>query len=263
MTSAAHELQRVATLPPPRRHYARAPIIETIIELRVNGSEGMNVSSLEGVRSAEDIQRYPEMATLFQSEAGFEIDATGASRISTSPSAVHGYQFRDPVGARFFQAKTSGFSFHKHAPYTQWEDCRDEARRLWELYREVARPTRISRIGLRYVNRLDLPARGELKDYLLTVPEIAPGLPQELGAYAMQLSIPIPELQSSVLVIRQAMVEPDRVETVSILLDFDLVQVLDLDPTSDAVWDALESLHEHENEVFERCITNRTRLLIT
>jgi uncharacterized protein (TIGR04255 family) len=261
MTLISGTLERRTTSTSPRPQYARAPILEAILEIRAVLPGGVTVDSLRDVRAGSDVEQYTEAADL--GNVDIRVDATGGAPVVSATNEPQGYQFRDPSAARLFQARLDGFSFHKHAPYTHWEEWRDEARRLWNRYREVAQPVRLSRIGIRYINRLDLPPAKELKDYLLTAPDIAPGLPQNLTAYAMQLSIPWPDLPNAVLVVRQAMVEPPSLDVVSILLDLDVVQVLDLPANGDDVWVALEELHTRENDAFEWCITNRTRALFS
>jgi uncharacterized protein (TIGR04255 family) len=54
----------------------------------------------------------------------------------------------------------------------------------------VARPTKVTRIAVRYVNRIEIPAGVDFKEYILTGPEIAHGIPQTLDNFFMRLEIP-------------------------------------------------------------------------
>src|SRR5207249_4682207 len=98
-------------------------------------------------------------------------------------------------------------------PYDSWEAFRAEARRLWKTYRDVARPAKIDRMAVRYVNRLDLPADlRDFKDYLRTVPEVSGDLPQALAGFFLQLNIPQPDLGCTLL-LNEAIIEPTRPRT--------------------------------------------------
>jgi uncharacterized protein (TIGR04255 family) len=75
-----------------------------------------------------------------------------------------------------------GFAMSRLAPYENWNAVRDEARRLWDIYRSIAKPSKLIRLAVRYINRIDMPLPlGDFKDYLRTVPDVSPDLPQGLA----------------------------------------------------------------------------------
>ena len=87
-----------------------------------------------------------------------------------------GYLFRSADTKQAVQALKDGFSFSRFRPYQDWDAFSKEARDLWERYVSLTKPEKVNRISLRYINRLELPLPfGDFKEYLLTVPEIAPG----------------------------------------------------------------------------------------
>ena len=100
----------------------------------------------------------------------------------------------------------------------------------------------------------------DFKDYLRTVPEVSPDLPQGLSGYFMQLQIPQEDLRA-MLILNQAIIPPPTPKVVSVLLDIDLGREIEL-PDTEAAWDVLEQLHTRTDQVFEACITDRTRELI-
>jgi uncharacterized protein (TIGR04255 family) len=62
--------------------------------------------------------------------------------------------------------------------------------------------------------------------------------------------------------LNETLVEPPRSGIVAVILDIDLFRTEDI-PQEDAdIWRLFETLHERKNEVFEACITDRTRELI-
>jgi uncharacterized protein (TIGR04255 family) len=68
------------------------------------------------------------------------------------------------------------------APYENWNAVRDEARRLWALYRSIAKPSKLIRLAVRYINRIDMPLPlGDFKDYLRTVPDVTTREPCSTG----------------------------------------------------------------------------------
>src|SRR5581483_1798697 len=108
------------------------------------------------------------------------------------------------------------------------EDLRDEVQRLWAVYQDIAKVRRITGLGVRYVNRIDLPGPAlNLKEWLLTGPEVAEGMHQNLAGFTMQLLLPQPDLKSTVAVIREAVVAPPKPDLVSVVLDTDVRQTAD------------------------------------
>ena len=239
-------------------HYARAPITEAIIDLRVVLPESARLEDLSAIaRGRED--EYPHKQdrhfTLGQMQLGEQVSASASSRHI-------GYLFKSADGCNIFQARLDGFTMSRLAPYDRWERFRDEARRWWDEYYHVAKPTIATRIALRYINRLDLPLPlADFKDYLRTVPEVSPDLPQGLAGYFIQLRIPLVDI-NSMAVLSETIIEPVKPGVVSVVLDIDISRSDDLPSNHNALWEFFEELHVRKNEVFEACITDRTRELI-
>jgi len=243
---------------PTQRHYPKAPITEAIIDLRVELPEGTGVDVLgkvhEGLEAA-----YPTKKNRIHAEVQGQIGDQGTAAAATSKRI--GFLFRSQDGKYIFQARLDGFTMSRLAPYERWEPFRDEARRLWDVYRSVAKPTKVTRLALRYINRLDLPLPiADLKHYLRTVPEVSSDLPQNLAAYFMQLRIPQEDIKSSLL-LNQAIIDPARPGVASIVLDNDIFRVDDIPTNELGVWDFFEVLRQRKNDVFEASITDQAREL--
>lgn len=238
--------------------YSRAPITEAIIDLRLKLPKDASLAQLEEC-GKEEAERYPEKSIL---KVGVSHVEMGESLKTSASSREIGFLFRSKDAKQIFQVHLEGFTVNRLAPYVGWEAFRDEARRLWRLYRKIARPVQLDRVAVRYINRLDLPLPiAELKEYLRTVPEVSPGLPQTLANYFMHLNIPFEDLKLT-LVLNQTVVAPPDPSRVSIALDIDLYRTEELTWSDEWLWETLEKLHVRKNEIFEACITDKTRELI-
>ncbi len=240
-----------------QRHYQNAPITEAIIDLRVELRETVKVADLEKVH-AEQESAYPikknRNLVVGQIQVG--------NQIATAASSKHiGFLFQSQNKKQIFQARLDGFTMSRLAPYENWEVFCKEARRLWDRYRSVAEPKKLVRLAVRYINRLDLPLPvPDLKEYLRTVPEIAPDLPQDLAGYFLHLRIPMEDIKCTLLV-NQTIIEPGGPNVVSVVLDNDIYRDADVPQDEDAVWHFFEELRVRKNEVFESSITDRAREL--
>lgn len=242
----------------PPKHYSHAPITEALIDLRVELPAGVTLSTLADLHSGIKAD-YPIRQELLI----FQGQMTGGASVGASASQTQtGYIFLSSDRKQIFKSRLDGFTFSRLAPYDRWNTFRDEAQQLWRIYQSATNLKLITRLTVRYINRLDLPLPlGDLKDYLQTVPEVSPDLPQGLIGYFMQLQIPQEDL-GGMLVLNQALIPPPLPDVVSILLDIDLFRETDLPDDEAALWDILEQLHTRTDQVFEACITDRTRELI-
>ena len=66
-----------------------------------------------------------------------------------------------------------------------------EAIRLWDIYREVAQPGEVQRLGVRFINRIDVPIHElDLDDYFTGLGKAPGGLPWKNFLYRNELSVP-------------------------------------------------------------------------
>lgn len=240
-------------------HYTKAPITEALIDLRVQLPAERGLADLEQVHVRE-ANFYPQKRSLVTVHAKIR---AGREASAQADQEQHGIILESQDKRHICQLQLGGFTLSRLAPYETWESLRTEARRLWNIYREIAQPTKVTRIAVRYVNRLDLPLPlKDFRDFFRTVPEVSPALPQGLSGLFMQLQIPQSDI-SCMLILNETLVPPARAEVVSVVLDIDLFRQESLPPDDEEVWGLFEVLHARKNEVFEACITDRTRELIS
>lgn len=154
------------------------------------------------------------------------------------------------------------FSFSKTRPYSEWPDVRNEASRLWQRFTAITRPTSVNRIGLRYINRIDIPLpTARLEDYFLTRLDIAATLPSNVSSWTFEVGMPQQDLADTVVVLRQARVAPPHPGVASIIFDIDVTKGMQLAGGYDAIWDQFETLHSRANLYFEGSITDKVREL--
>jgi uncharacterized protein (TIGR04255 family) len=244
------------------RHYARAPITEAIIELTCDLP---NDVSLEDLTHVADHQTFTSTNPAYFISNQIVVGPEGIKGNTTSQQIGHVYRRDD--GLRAIQSRLNGFAYSVLAPYDRWETFSSESWASWEKYREVARPTRVTRLGVRFINRIDIPqAPIEIKDYLRTAIDVSPYLPQVNTSYFLQVVVPLLNFDASAT-ITSTVIPPSSAETTSLILDIDAWRQLDVQLGDDAgnerLREALEELRAAKNFVFEACITDATRGLIS
>jgi len=237
--------------------YSKPPISEAIIAINVTPGEGLTVGDVE--RFAESEPQYPERKKIRIGHSRIQLGEKPVAEASTTDA---GFLVSNAQKTQVFQARVDGFIMSRLAPYEHWEPFQAEARRLWRSYREMTKPLRIERLAVRYVNRFDFPLPLiDLDDYLRTAPSVSPDMPRSIAAYFMQLNIPQKDIACTLL-LNQTNSEPARPDVVSIILDIDLCRDHDVPQDETELWRLCEVLRVRKNQIFEACITERTRELI-
>ena len=244
-----------------REIFAHAPIQEAVLDIRVELTEELAVPDLDSAFHALIRDRFPKSVRRNEWQLQFEVDEHGHPHDVASSEGAQGFLYRSIDESKIVQARLNGFAFSKLRPYETWEGFCGEAQELWATYQKVAQPKRVTRLALRYINRIELPLPlADLKEYILTVPEIAPALPQALATFLTRLVIPDTE-SDSVVIITETVPQSNEPSTVSFIFDIDAYKVVELRPESDQLWDVFETLHEVKNRFFFGSITEKAKEL--
>jgi uncharacterized protein (TIGR04255 family) len=238
-------------------YYENAPITEALLDIKVELPGTLSLQVLESIHNRVR-DKYPGKANRNYVESQFSV---GDQVSATAKQTPMGFAFSSQDGKQVFQARRDGFTFSRLRPYGNWAELRDEGRRLWNIYREIVNPERITRVAVRYINQIDIPGPAiDYKDYFRTTPEVSPSLPQGLSGFFMQLQFPQPDFEG-LLILTQTAVPPPHPDTSSVVLDLDVFKAVTESPSDAEVWDLLERLRNRKNEFFEGSITDRTREL--
>jgi uncharacterized protein (TIGR04255 family) len=241
--------------------------VEALIDLRVTQEEGFTVEDLAKIRELV-ADSYPNQSTEYVYSGQIYIEEAGDPLQTEATPQSNGFRFISQDKRHIFYARLDGFVLSVRAPYDRWETFRNEARRLWDLYRSVTKVESITRAAVRYVNQINIPGdQVELDEYFRTSPKVSPGYTHgQLAGFFVQLQLWQEDLNCW-LVVNESPAQSPNAQTATILLDLDLFQERFDEPwgveEDESVWDFLERLRERKNEVFEASITEKTRGLFS
>lgn len=233
-------------------HFDKAPIREAVIAIQVHDLPESTASELR-LLPEQVKDSYPQKLELKHAEFVGQIGPQGST--ATASQKIIGFQFQAADSKQIFQARVNGFSFHRLAPYQSWGPFRDEAFRLWKLYREVVGPVKVINFSVRYINALVVPAPGQLEDYLRVYPEIPPDIPQTFRNYLMRLDLTLEDegFGEGTLTMTQNLL-PSEPGTASILLD-NLFSYAASDVPDDILWNRIDAVQAVKNRVFVAALT--------
>jgi uncharacterized protein (TIGR04255 family) len=243
-------------------HLPHAPIMEALIDLRVDLPPGVDLERIAQVGEALQ-EEYPTRRSRVMLAGSFSFTGDDSAPSTQANQKVDGYAFESRDKQRVVQLSQGGFTFSWLRPYDTWERLRDEAKARWVEYRAKLKPVAVTRVGLRYLNRMELPLPvQDLRDWVLSGPQLAPGLPTSLVGLFSQLAVPLPEARSMVTITETFDAPGDRKDVLPLVLDIDVGTVdLRFEPDSKAIWRLLEKLRHVKNDFFFKSITPRTRSL--
>lgn len=156
---------------------------------------------------------------------------------------------------------SQGLVISQLASYPSWDHFYRRIRRDREIAQKVLGYCKLRQIGVRYINRIDVPidedglARHE--DYLRLQIQLPPEYPDNIG-YALSVQLPLQELKS-VANINSGAVSSPMPNFASFTLDIDVVRVVDVPQRDDDIYELLSDMRKEKNKLFESFITDLAR----
>jgi uncharacterized protein (TIGR04255 family) len=244
-----------------RKHYNRAPVVEALIDIQIEGALSGTAQDVEQL--AESVKNdFPARLPLHSMQMGFQVPAAGgAPEIMGNQQLFIGYRLDRP--GRVLQFRINGFSYSHLAPYSNWETFSAEAEVYWDQYIAAIKPLQAARTAVRMINRLPLPAADIRLDTCLNFyPTLPDSLPSDAKSLFMQLQLPMKHVDpDAVAIIGLYTAPPLAFSPNAIMLDIDFI-VQKRSPIGD-VFKTLRLLGDTKDDIFEACIKDPIRELIS
>ncbi|MGH9392730.1 MAG: TIGR04255 family protein [Terriglobales bacterium] len=159
--------------------------------------------------------------------------------------------------ATVVQLRRGGFTFSKLRPYTAWEEVTAEALELWVRYAEVARPQRLTRLAVRYINDMTFPMAPAAR-YLSAPPVVPSPIPPKIGEFFSRVVILDQESNTTAILVQAQgpQPEPDRLR---LLLDIDVFHQGQVPMDRESCAARMQSLRELKNAIFFANITEMAK----
>lgn len=237
-------------------HFSKAPIVEAVLafEIEMQPKDLLPRLAAFGAHIGDS---YGERSEIRAHQVKLGIEG-----VSDTDSTVLGYRFRSKDNQHVVQVRLNGFAFSRLDPYDRWEAFRDEAHRLWRLYRQVVPFGAIQVFATRYINRLVVPAGRPINEYLNVYPSLPPEpLPQQGPLAFVRLQLYIPEPQGE-LTIQVQTVPSGETDKDAYILDNDL-RFPAVGLSEETIWKRLETARNLKNDYFFAEITEEMKGLIS
>ena len=153
----------------------------------MNFAENFSKTSLKLI-SDKLAQNYPIHRTLQNIRVNLDLSPHAGKDRKTSTEVAEGHRRSSQDMTELALALPNSLVFSQLAPYPSWATFSDRFRRDWKLLKKTLGYREIKRIGVRYINRIDIPVTGPLvqhEQYLNVFPQV-PDMLSPLMAGAVQ-----------------------------------------------------------------------------
>lgn len=239
--------------------YKHPPITEAVIG--INFSLPIKQADISSVNKKFH-SYYPHYQAVSNVSFAVELSNKQVKKSTADINQEHGHRFSTADMTQLLLLWPSSFSLSQLAPYQGWDNFFDRFVKNWGVWKRVVGFQPISRIGVRYINRIDIPVTGpiiEHEEFLNIYPKL-PDMLNPLEAYAIQTSSHLKDIDCRLL-LNSAVVPSPILGRASFLLDLDISKEIDLPQNDNDIFDLLQKIHIQKNAVFETCVSNRAREL--
>jgi uncharacterized protein (TIGR04255 family) len=222
------------------RHYKNPPLFEAVCEFKFQPPASWNPAVPDLIYEKVKTQ-FPQRETM-----------NGLSEEELAPSAKT--KFRRADGSALLQVSSKLLAINQLRPYPTWRQFKQTILEAYAIYRELANPAGIIRLGLCYINQIEIPGtKIEIGRFLRSCPE---------GYHKLFLSTEFPfETEQENLAMILAHVPHAEGDFSRFYLDLDYGAFPQTAMAPETIATMLERAHNRIEQIFETSLTDETRRL--
>jgi len=234
--------------------YPTSPVTQAVIEVRVDYE--MDIKGMHKIvgKLKKD---YPHQQTV----KDIGIDITHEVNTSITPLNER-FQLSSRDELDYAIISKNSIAVTRYAPYLGWDALHEHLIKVWKLWKDVAKTQKISRIGARNINRIDIPCnKGEIvmmEDYFTFYPEVPGASDSPIIEYLMQVTRQINNT-SWYATITSTYVPSPLINYVSFILDIDVFCSNDIPINDDKLFSMIAETRNIKNTVFQGYVTQKTK----
>jgi uncharacterized protein (TIGR04255 family) len=239
--------------------YARPPITEAVIERHF--STQLRSDQLDSLRRKFE----HEFAAVSQmAELAIAVGADG-KQPHLSQTEV-GYRLVNQEGTAILILTRQAIAYARLAPYTGWANFNAGASAVFKSAHDVMGYIPLGRLGVRYINRLDIPISQEngvpkpfsLQEYILVQPQYPEEILPALQVFTMQCVFFLQQIEC-LATINVASVPSPVPRHISFLFDIDIGRNTNIPQKESEIQNLLNSIRVEKNRIFDSCLTAKMK----
>lgn len=244
-------------------HFPKAPIVEAVIDVRARATAEFEESAVR-LHLEASLNGYSFLDSRREFRHEMRLEAEGGKPPSQKLRDLgwKGLRFRSADEKHIAQFNRDGLVFSRLQPYIDWQQLSSEGLNTWKIFKELAQPAEIYRIGLRFINRVLLP-QDELRfeDYMQPAPVPPMGMDLPFQGFMHHDTLAVPGHPYAMTVIRTIQVPPHSGGPgVALILDIDVFTIQEFALLDDAMLvHRLKEMRWLKDKVFFGSITEKAK----
>lgn len=238
----------------PFPHLSKAPIVEAVIELRVAAERPAEVASLEeAVKPLGGEFPVKQKIRHLTSTLVFGSDGQAEQQNSATPVGVR-VESADHLQVVQFRPDLMAVSLVRR--YSRWDELVVLTERVWTSFAKAVSPKVVHRLGVRFINRIEVRDGQDIDQILTAGPRVPNGLPQSISEFSTRILVPMAEQDCFVTVSQSLDNRPPGTEasTSAIMIDIDAFSEVSLAADWRIIGQRLECLRLAKNMAFFSCL---------
>ena len=238
---------------------SQAPVIEAVMDIRAHASQPFEETA---VRQALEPRltgfRFLDSHREFQHEV--RIAAGNNPEQCVRDLGWKGLRFQSEDQKKIVQFNRDGFVASRLEPYPNWTTFAEEGFDLWRIFCDIARPVEINRLGLRYINCIELPLDDpKLSEYVKDPPQPPEGLNLPYIGFMHHETFAVPGHAYAINFIRTIQpADPDTGRGPGLILDIDVFTTTGVALPTDELARCFAEMRWLKNKIFFGTITEKT-----
>lgn len=239
--------------------YKRPPITEAVIGITFSSS--MDATQLAAVSDVLQ-EYYPHKQGVSAYDVSLKINTQLPGENQADLTPTNGYRLSTDDQTQLVVLWPNSLTISQLPPYKGWNEFLGRFKRDWKRVKRKLGFQQLSRIGVRYINRIDIPANEPVVEHeiFLNIYPKMPDILNPLDAYAIQASVTLKDINCQ-LTINSASVPSPLLHHVSFVLDTDIFSDKNPPQSDEDLIELLIKIRAEKNKVFEACISTHARSL--
>lgn len=235
----------------------KSPLVEAVLHIQSRPTQPIVPAELRA-RLDGELSGYAFSNELFECTNEFTFGKDGAQK-SKAKTDWKGLRYTSADGKQVILFNKDGFVFSRLKPYLSWDCFVKEGLAAWNVFKRVAQPDLVIRIGLRMINRVTIPiGTFQIEDYLATAPQAPKGFDIPYQGFMHHESFALPDTPYGVTVVKTILPPVKGEPGPAIVIDIDAFLTPNEMVGDETLVELLTDMRWIKNKVFFGTVTAKT-----
>ena len=205
---------------------------------------------------------YPQHQTISNLSLKVNVDTVNKDKTTAAVEEEIGHRRATTDMTQLLVLSPATLIVSQLAPYPGWDEFFGRFARDWKLWNRHIGFRQVKRIGMRYINRIDIPITKPIVEHERYL-NVFPKVPDSFGpitAYGVQTAFYFEDIGCN-LNLNSAAVPSPLPNHASFVIDQDISKEIDPPQSEKDIYALLHQIRLRKNQIFEACVSDRSREL--